>query len=53
MWITLGFWMPIITLFYKHLGTANEEQQWANYTLIATPSKGVMCGANLLIHPHS
>ena len=27
---------------FEHLGTANEEQQWANYRLNETPSKGVM-----------
>ncbi|MBP8157475.1 MAG: T9SS type A sorting domain-containing protein [Flavobacterium sp.] len=27
---------------FEHLGAANEEQQWANYRLGETPSKGVM-----------
>jgi hypothetical protein len=32
---------PII-LFFEHLGNDDEEQQWANYRLNETPSKGVM-----------
>ncbi|PWA06812.1 alpha-amylase family glycosyl hydrolase [Flavobacterium psychrotolerans] len=27
---------------FEHLGAANEEQQWANYRINETPSKGVM-----------
>jgi hypothetical protein len=27
---------------YEHLGNDDEEQQWANYRLNETPSKGVM-----------
>jgi hypothetical protein len=28
--------------FFEHLGNDDEEQQWANYRLNETPSKGVM-----------
>jgi pullulanase/glycogen debranching enzyme len=27
---------------FEHLGSNNEEQQWANYRINETPSKGVM-----------
>ncbi|WP_418264348.1 alpha-amylase family glycosyl hydrolase [Flavobacterium faecale] len=27
---------------FEHLGTNNEEQQWANYKINETPSKGIM-----------
>lgn len=29
-------------IIFEHLGTDNEEQQWANYRITETPSKGVM-----------
>ncbi|UMY65952.1 MULTISPECIES: alpha-amylase family glycosyl hydrolase [unclassified Flavobacterium] len=33
---------PTHFAIFEHLGTDNEEQQWANYRLNETPSKGVM-----------
>ena len=33
---------PTHYAIFEHLGSANEEQQWANYRLNETPSKGVM-----------
>jgi hypothetical protein len=32
---------------FEHLGTSTEEQQWANYRLNETPSKGVMMWGEL------
>jgi len=29
-------------IIFEHLGTDSEEQQWANYRIAETPSKGVM-----------
>lgn len=29
-------------IIFEHLGADNEEQQWANYRIAETPSKGVM-----------
>ena len=33
---------PTHYVIFEHLGTNDEEQQWANYRLNETPSKGVM-----------
>ncbi|TRX35282.1 T9SS type A sorting domain-containing protein [Flavobacterium sp. ZT3R18] len=33
---------PTHYTIFEHLGTNNEEQQWANYRITETPSKGVM-----------
>lgn len=33
---------PYQYVIFEHLGTATEEQQWANYRINETPSKGVM-----------
>jgi 1,4-alpha-glucan branching enzyme len=33
---------PTHYAIFEHLGTNNEEQQWANYRISETPSKGVM-----------
>ncbi len=33
---------PTHYTIFEHLGTDNEEQQWANYRIGETPSKGVM-----------
>ncbi len=33
---------PSHYVIFEHLGNDNEEQQWANYRLNETPSKGVM-----------
>jgi len=33
---------PSHYVIFEHLGADNEEQQWANYRLNETPSKGVM-----------
>jgi 1,4-alpha-glucan branching enzyme len=33
---------PTHYTIFEHLGTNNEEQQWANYRIAETPSKGVM-----------
>ena len=33
---------PTHYIIFEHLGTNNEEQQWANYKLNETPSKGIM-----------
>ncbi len=33
---------PTHYVIFEHLGNDNEEQQWANYRLNETPSKGVM-----------
>jgi hypothetical protein len=33
---------PTHYTIFEHLGTNNEEQQWANYRISETPSKGVM-----------
>ena len=33
---------PTHYIIFEHLGTDGEEQQWANYRLGETPSKGVM-----------
>jgi hypothetical protein len=32
---------------FEHLGSNNEEQQWANYRINETPSKGVMMWVKL------
>ncbi|PDS25793.1 alpha-amylase family glycosyl hydrolase [Flavobacterium branchiophilum] len=34
-------------VIFEHLGADNEEQQWANYRLNETPSKGVMMWGEL------
>jgi hypothetical protein len=34
-------------VIFEHLGSDNEEQQWANYRLNETPSKGVMMWGEL------
>jgi 1,4-alpha-glucan branching enzyme len=33
---------PTHYAIFEHLGSNNEEQQWANYRIAETPSKGVM-----------
>lgn len=33
---------PTHYIIFEHLGNDNEEQQWANYKISETPSKGVM-----------
>jgi len=33
---------PSHYIIFEHLGNDNEEQQWANYRIAETPSKGVM-----------
>ncbi|WP_366185536.1 alpha-amylase family glycosyl hydrolase [Flavobacterium ovatum] len=33
---------PTHYTIFEHLGTNNEEQQWANYKINETPSKGIM-----------
>ena len=33
---------PTHYAIFEHLGNDNEEQQWANYRIAETPSKGVM-----------
>jgi 1,4-alpha-glucan branching enzyme len=33
---------PAHYVIFEHLGNDNEEQQWANYRIAETPSKGVM-----------
>ena len=33
---------PTHYVIFEHLGNDNEEQQWANYRIAETPSKGVM-----------
>ena len=33
---------PYHYVIFEHLGIASEEQQWANYRISETPSKGVM-----------
>jgi len=33
---------PTHYIIFEHLGNDNEEQQWANYRIAETPSKGVM-----------
>ena len=33
---------PTHYVIFEHLGTNNEEQQWANYKIEETPSKGIM-----------
>jgi glycosidase len=33
---------PTHYVIFEHLGADNEEQQWANYRIAETPSKGVM-----------
>jgi hypothetical protein len=38
MLIILGI-DPNITIIFEHLGTNDEEQQWANYRLNETPAK--------------
>lgn len=34
-------------VIFEHLGSDNEEQQWANYRLAETPSKGIMMWGEL------
>jgi hypothetical protein len=41
MRIILGAWTPRTILFFEHLGNT-EEQQWANYRIAESPSKGIM-----------
>jgi len=38
---------PTHYTIFEHLGTNNEEQQWANYRITETPSKGVMMWGNM------
>jgi glycosidase len=38
---------PTHYTIFEHLGTNNEEQQWANYRIAETPSKGVMMWGNM------
>ena len=38
---------PTHYVIFEHLGTNNEEQQWANYRIAETPSKGVMMWGKL------
>lgn len=38
---------PTHYTIFEHLGTNNEEQQWANYRISETPSKGVMMWGNM------
>ncbi|AWA29585.1 alpha-amylase [Flavobacterium magnum] len=38
---------PYHYAIFEHLGADNEEQQWANYRLNETPSKGVMMWGEL------
>jgi len=33
---------PTHYVIFEHLGTENEEKEWANYRITETPSKGVM-----------
>jgi hypothetical protein len=39
--IILGAWTPHYIIF-EHLGGNTEEQQWANYRIAESPSKGIM-----------
>lgn len=43
---------PTHYVIFEHLGSDAEEQQWANYRLDETPSKGVMMWAELT-YPYS
>ncbi|KVV13755.1 alpha-amylase family glycosyl hydrolase [Flavobacterium sp. TAB 87] len=38
---------PTHYAIFEHLGSATEEQQWANYRIAETPSKGVMMWGNM------
>jgi hypothetical protein len=38
---------PTHYVIFEHLGTNTEEQQWANYKIAETPSKGVMMWGNM------
>jgi 1,4-alpha-glucan branching enzyme len=38
---------PTHYTIFEHLGGNNEEQQWANYRISETPSKGVMMWGNM------
>lgn len=38
---------PTHYTIFEHLGADNEEQQWANYRVAETPSKGVMMWGNM------
>lgn len=38
---------PTHYVIFEHLGTDNEEQQWANYRINESPSKGVMLWAKM------
>ena len=38
---------PTHYTIFEHLGADNEEQQWANYRINETPSKGVMMWAEM------
>jgi len=38
---------PTHYVIFEHLGADNEEQQWANYRISETPSKGVMMWGEL------
>lgn len=38
---------PTHYIIFEHLGTENEEKEWANYRYNETPSKGVMMWGNM------
>ncbi|WP_413999498.1 alpha-amylase family glycosyl hydrolase [Flavobacterium sp. W1B] len=38
---------PTHYTIFEHLGTDAEEQQWANYKITETPSKGIMMWGNM------
>lgn len=38
---------PTHYTIFEHLGTDAEEQQWANYRITETPSKGIMMWGNM------
>ena len=38
---------PTHYTIFEHLGTDSEEQQWANYKITESPSKGIMMWGNL------
>jgi hypothetical protein len=35
---------PHALYYFEHLGGNTEEQQWANYRIAESPSKGIMMG---------
>src|SRR5690606_4933153 len=43
---------PTHYVIFEHLGADNEEQQWANYRVGETPSKGVMMWGEMT-HPYT